>query len=102
MKNTATMTVTMTVTFKIITDIQITDQKYNEAAELFLNHLTSHYEEQLLKGASLVLPSEGLVRKNKSHIIHPLHLNSLGKTSPLYYKTSKQIHNALPPHPTAL
>ncbi|WP_348814107.1 hypothetical protein [Flavobacterium maritimum] len=85
----------MEITFKLQTDIQIPDHLYNEAAELFLNHLEKYYEAQLLKGGNSSLTSEEQAQKKNSRKVFLRPLNHLGRSCPLYYKKSTGIYSDL-------
>ena len=84
----------MEISFLIKSDIQIPDHLYNEAAELFQDHLKKYYEEQLSKGGNSVLTSQESIRKKNTRKIHLVQLNYLGQRCPLYYKKGKGSHNA--------
>ena len=86
----------MKTSFEITSDIEIPDRLYNEAAELFLNHLKEYYEEQLLKDGSLSQTSQkSQQNQNAQQVIHRS-LSFLGKTCPLYYRKRKDADNARP------
>lgn len=86
----------MKTSLQITSDIQIPDRLYNEAAELFLNHLKEYYAMQLLTGDNLLQSSEKRQQnKNVQLVIHHS-LSCLGKTCPLYYKSRKDADNARP------
>lgn len=87
----------MEVIFQIETDIQIPDHLYNEAAELFQDHLRKYYEEQLLKGDSSLLISQGLDQKRNTRKIHLVQLDHLGQSCPLYCKKHKGLGSAVQP-----
>jgi len=88
---------TTKIIFEIESDIQISLHLYNEAAELFLNHLKKYYEEQLLKGNNFPYPF-GLLPKTKNvQMIIPRQLNHLSKSCPLYYKRQKGLGSAARP-----
>ena len=86
----------MKTSFQINSDIQIPVHLYNEAAELFLNHLKKYYEAQLCSNDSLSLSSEKLLQSQNAQMAFQYSLSFLGKTCPLYYKKHKDACNARP------
>lgn len=90
----------MEISFRLETDIQIPDHLYNEAAELFLNHLEKYYEEQLLKGSNSSLISQEQEQKRNSRKVFVRSLSYLGQKCPLYYKKGKGSRNVLQQHRT--
>jgi hypothetical protein len=86
----------MKTSFLITSDIQIPDHLYNEAAELFLNHLEKYYEAQLLKDGNCVLTSLELEQKKNVQRVFLRQLVRLGQSCPLYYKKRKDADNARP------
>jgi hypothetical protein len=88
----------MKISFLITSDIQIPDHLYNEAAELFLNHLEKHYEEQLLKDGNCVLTSPEIEQKKNVQRVFLRSLARLGQSCPLYYKKGKGLGNVARPY----
>ena len=83
----------MEIIFKLQPDLQIPDHLYNEAAELFLNHLEKHYEELLLKGGNSPLTLQEKEQMNNTHILVSRPLAVLGQKCPLYYKKRTGIYS---------
>lgn len=80
-------------------DIQIPAHIYDEAAELFQNHLREYYEAQLLKDEypRVNISLEQSLKKN-TRMIRQLQLNYLGRTCPLYYKKNKGLDSVARPY----
>lgn len=83
----------MKVTITIQPDIQIPNHLYNEAAELFLNHIQKHYEELLLKGDNSPLTLKEKEQMNSTHIHVYRPLVAYGQRCPLYYRKRKGIYS---------
>jgi hypothetical protein len=92
----------MIVEINIKSNIQIPRNLYNEAVELFLNHLEKVHEEQLLKGDNSFLTSQGLSEKKNTRLIFVRPQFCLGQSSPLRYKKGRGIRNVRPVYQTQL
>jgi hypothetical protein len=88
----------MKATFQIETDIRIPDHLYNEAVELFLNHLEKGLEAQLLKYGNSFLTSQEQEQMKNSRRVAVRPLSRAGQSLPLYYKKGKNAHSASPRH----
>ena len=85
----------MTVEINFKPGIQIPRHLYNEAAELFLNHLEEYYEAQLLKDGSSLLTSQELGRTKNIQLIYHRPQLYVGQSCPLYYKKRTGIYSDL-------
>lgn len=77
---------------EVTPDCEIPAHVYNEAAELFLNHLRKFAVEKLLKGENPVGSCEKS-RKFYASYIRPI--SPLGEYCPVIYKNSKGVRNVL-------
>lgn len=82
------------VRMEITPDCEIPAHVYNEAAELFLNHLEKFVEEQLLKGENLSAFYESPLPRCISYIRGD-GINPIGKYSPALYKNSRGVRNVI-------
>ena len=81
-----------TIRIEVIPDCEIPDHIYNEAVELFQNHLKKYAEAQLLiDGSSLVLC--GNLKKIEMTRHRPI--SPLGRYCPAIYKNSRGVRNVL-------
>ncbi len=80
------------IRIEVTPDCQIPAHVYNEAVELFQNHLKEYAEEQLLiDGSSLVLcGNPGKIEMTRVRPISPL-----GQYCPAIYKNSRGVRNVL-------
>ncbi|MFL1609553.1 hypothetical protein PGK51_12540, partial [Riemerella anatipestifer] len=82
----------MYLKMEVTPDMKIPAHVYNEAAELFLNHLRKYSEEQLRKDGSSLLTSQ---YPKKIEICYMRQINPLGESCPAVYKNAKGIRNVL-------
>lgn len=83
----------MKIEINLEIDIEIPVHVYNEAVELFLNHVKEHYAMRLLTDDDLSPIFETPSPSGIPDIIHFQSLSLLGKTCPIYDKKSKADDN---------
>lgn len=77
---------------EVLPDCQIPDHVYDEAVELFQNHLKKYAEAQLLiDGSSLVLCDN----LKKIYITDSRPIGPLGRSSIALYKNSRGVRNVI-------
>jgi hypothetical protein len=73
-------------------DVEIPDHVYDEAVELYLNHLKTHCEAQVNKGENLHLLCEN---QGKHETICSLQISPWYEYYGKVYKTEKDLKNAV-------